>query len=145
MTFWIFWPSTPPLSNFDTSIHVRTSCHWLYIIHSVPPICRQLQTQFCNSQNFQKKNSNVTPVLKTLWNNLSDGTLKLSNVKLDAFLNWLSKQFLKQQIFFLHNVPSSTPRQYLKKIASRPLHPNPLAISLYTKVTQCWNWIKMWC
>ena len=102
--FWhfeFFLPSTPPLSNFDTSIHVRTSCHWLYIIQSVPPICWQLQTQFCNSRNriFQK----VTLVLKTLWKNLSGGTLKLNKVKSEVFLNWLSKQFLKQQKIFLHH------------------------------------------
>ena len=39
----------------------------------------------------------VRPVLKFLWKNLSDGTLKLSKIKLKVFLNWISKKCVKFQ------------------------------------------------
>ena len=52
----------------------------------------KLPTNFCYLKNhiFQK----VRPVLKTLWKNLSDGTLKLNKSKLEVFLNWISKTIL---------------------------------------------------
>ena len=50
------------------------------------------ETQFYNSQNhiFQK----VRPVLKTLFQDLLDDTLTLSNIKQQVFWNWISKKFL---------------------------------------------------
>ena len=55
------------------------------LIQSVPPKWGQLRTQFSIFLNhiFQK----VRPVLKFLWKNLSDGTLKLNKIKLKVFLN----------------------------------------------------------
>ena len=35
--------------------------------------------------------------MKPLWKKLSDGTLKLSKIKLEVFLNWISKKSIKTQ------------------------------------------------
>jgi hypothetical protein len=63
------------------------------LLQSVPPKWGHIQTQFSIFKNhkFQK----VRPVLKTLQKNLSDGTLKLSKIKLEVFLNSILKKCVK--------------------------------------------------
>ena len=65
---------------------------WIYI-QGVPPICWQLRTQFSISYNHLCQK--VRPVLKFLWKKLSDGTLKPRKIKLEVFLNWISKNCVK--------------------------------------------------
>ena len=59
-------------------------------IQGVPSICWQLRTKFWKLKNHicQK----VSRILKFLNKNLSDRTFKLGKIKLEVFLNWISKK-----------------------------------------------------
>ena len=67
-------------------------------IQGVPSICWQLRTKFWKSKNHicQK----VRSVFKSLNKNLSDDILKLSKIKLEVFLNWISKKSVKSEKWF---------------------------------------------
>ena len=68
------------------------------ILQVVPPKGWQLRTKFWKLKNhiWQK----VSPVLKFLNKNLSDGTLKLGKIKLKVFLNSKSKKNVKSEKWF---------------------------------------------
>ena len=89
----------------------------MVLVQGVPPICWQLRTKFWKLKNHicQK----VSPFLKSLNKNLSDGILKPGKIKLKVFLNWISKKVWNSK----------------KKNSSLPpppttFHHHPLAISL---------------
>ena len=86
------------------------------LIQGVPPICLQLRTKFWKLKNHicQK----ISPVLKFLNKNLSDGTLKPGKIKLEVFLNLKSKKGVKSEKWFC-----TLPPPHL-------IHPHPLAITV---------------
>ena len=81
------------LESSNEILHVN-HCY----IQGVPPKGWQLRTKFWKLKNhiWQK----VSPVLKSLNKNLSDGTLKPGKIKLEVFLNSKSKKNVKSEKWF---------------------------------------------
>ena len=72
-------------------------------IQGVPPICWQLRTKFWKLKNHICQR--IRFVLKFLNKNLSDDILKPSKIKLEVFLNWISKKNFKFQKKIWHQTP----------------------------------------
>ena len=105
--------------------------HKSHYLQGVPPICWQVQTKFWKLKNYMSQK--VSPVLKFLGKKLLDGTLKPRKIKLEVFLNWISKKSVKfQKGYSTLPLPPITFHHHPLNIKKSPsLFPHhPLAISL---------------
>ena len=101
ITWYISLISLWPFQRIWASIMTLKSKEKLllkWLLQGVPPKGWQLRTKFWKLKNhiWQK----VSPVLKSLNKNLSDGTLKPGKIKLEVFLNSKSKKNVKSEKWF---------------------------------------------